>query len=100
MNAAERKQILSRGRPGPRWPGEPLLGGYYTDEEFEAVTRAMRDAMDPTVGFGFICREIEELEAAFAAHCGTHDCLTVHSADTGVIEDTEWLDLQPRHEVV
>jgi perosamine synthetase len=100
MNAAERKQILSRGRPGPRWPGEPLLGGYYTEEEFEAVTRAMRDAMDPTVGFGFICREIEEFEAAFAAYCGTRDCVTVNGAGTGLDMAMMCLDLQPGDEVI
>jgi perosamine synthetase len=100
MNAAERKQLLSRGRPGPRWPGEPLLGGYYTEEEFEAVTRAMRDAMDPTVGFGFICREIEEFEAAFAAYCGTRDCVTVNGAGTGLDMAMMCLDLQPGDEVI
>ena len=60
MKADCRKAILASGRPEPRWPGEPLLGAWYTEEEVGAATQAIRTSMDPTVGFGFICKEIEE----------------------------------------
>ena len=55
MKAAARRFSAGDDR-GPFWPAEPLLGGWYTEEEVEAATKAIRDSMDPTtVGFGFIC---------------------------------------------
>jgi perosamine synthetase len=100
MDAMRRKAILERGRPGPIWPGEPLLGGWYTEEEIEAVNKAIRDSMDPTVGFGFICREIEEFEAAFAAYCGTAEAVSINGAGTGLDMAMMCLDLEPGDEVI
>ena len=57
-----------RGRTGLQ---SRCWGGWYTEEEIEAATKAIRDSMDPTtVGFGFICPEILDFEAAFAEYCG------------------------------
>ncbi len=98
--ATWQQTALRRGRPGPLWPGEPLLGGYYGDEEIEAVTRTIRASQDPLVGFGFICPEIEEFEAAFAAYCGAADCVTINGAGTGLDMAMMCLDLQPGDEVI
>jgi perosamine synthetase len=100
MDPAARAAVLARGRPGPRWPGEPLLGGYYGDEEIEATVQAIRTSMDPTVGFGFICRETEEFEAAFAAYCGTRECVTINGAGPGLDMAMMCLDLEPGDEVI
>jgi len=95
-----RKEVLARGRPGPKWQGEPLLGGWYTEEEIEAATRAIRDSMDPTVGFGFICQEIEEFEAAFAEYCRTVYAVSINGAGTGLDMAMVCLDLEPGDEVI
>jgi len=100
MKQSRRKEILARGRPGPKWPGEPLLGGWYTEEEIETATRAIRDSMDPAVGFGFICEEIEEFEAAFADYCGTACAVSINGAGTGLDMAMMCLDLEPGDEVI
>jgi dTDP-4-amino-4,6-dideoxygalactose transaminase len=100
MDSAHRREVLERGRPGPFWRGEPLLGGYYGEEEIEVVERTIRASMDPAVGFGFICPEIEEFEQAFAAYCGAADCVSVNGAGTGLDMTMMCLDLQPGDEVI
>lgn len=100
MKAAERNERLARGRRGPLWPGEPLLGSYYSEEEIETVTRVIRDSMDPTVGFGFICEEIEEFERAFAGYCGTRDAVSINGAGTGLDMAMMALRLSPEDEVI
>jgi len=100
MDNTRRQQILAHGRPGPLWPGEPLLGGYYGDEELEVVMRTIRASMDPTIGFGFICPEIEAFEKAFAAYCGSADCVTINGAGPGLDMAMMCLDLQPGDEVI
>jgi dTDP-4-amino-4,6-dideoxygalactose transaminase len=76
------------------------LGAWYTEEEIEAATRAIRDSMDPTVGFGFICEEIEEFEAAFAEYCGTAHAVSINGAGTGLDMAMMCLDLEPGDEVI
>lgn len=100
MNTSERKKILEMGRTGPLWPGEPLLGSYYGEEEIEVVTKTIRDSMDPTVGFGFICKEIEEFEAAFAEYCGTADAVSINGAGAGLDMALIAMNLQPEDEVI
>jgi dTDP-4-amino-4,6-dideoxygalactose transaminase len=100
MEPEYRRGILARGRPGRAWQAEPLLGSYYGDEEIKAVEKVIRDSMDPNVGFGFVCDEIEEFEAAFAAYCGTKECVTVNGAGTGLDMAMMALDLQPGDEVI
>jgi dTDP-4-amino-4,6-dideoxygalactose transaminase len=100
MNTKQRREILKRGKPSIPWPGEPLLGSYYGEEEVEAVVKTIRDSMDPTKGFGFICPEIEEFEAAFAAYCGTKHCVSINGAGTGLDMAMMALDLEPGDEVI
>lgn len=100
MDAATSEQILSSRKLEKAWPNEPLLGGYYGEEEIEVVVRIIRESMDPTVGFGFICKEIEEFEAALAEYCGTTDCVTINGAGTGLDMALMCLDLEPEDEII
>ena len=101
MDESRRKKILASGRPGPFWPAEPLLGGWYTEEEVEAATKAIRDSMDPTtVGFGFICPEILEFEERFARYCGAAEAISINGAGTGLDMAMMCLDLEPGDEVI
>jgi perosamine synthetase len=100
IEKARRREILTKGKPPVVWPGEPLLGSYYTEEEIETVVKTIRDSMDWTVGFGFICQEITDFEAAFAEYCGTADAVTINGAGTGLDMTMRCLDLQPGDEVI
>ena len=100
MDADRRKEVLATQRPDRVWPGEPLLGGWYTEEEIETVVRVIRESLDPTVGFGFICPEIVDFEAAFARYCDTADCVSINGAGTGLDMALMCLDLQPEDEVI
>ena len=101
MDKSRRKEILSQGRPGPYWPAEPMLGGWYTDEEVEAATISIRESMDPTtVGFGFICPEILEFEEGFARYCGAEEAVSINGAGTGLDMAIMCLDLEPGDEVI
>lgn len=100
MDARRREEVLKRGGLEVAWPGEPLLGSYYTEEEIEVVVKTIRDSLDPTVGFGFICKEIEEFEAAFAAYIGTADSVSINGAGSGLDMAVMCLDLEPEDEVI
>ena len=100
MEKAQRQEILKTRRLSKDWPGEPLLGGYYGEEEIETVVRTIRESLDPTVGFGFICKEITDFEAAFAAYCGTADSVSINGAGSGLDMAMMCLDLQPEDEVI
>lgn len=100
MNGADRKRILARGMPNAKWEGEPMIGGWYTEEEVEAVMQAVRTSMDWTVGFGFFCREIVEFEEQFAQYCGTADAVSVTSAGAGLDMAMRALELEPGDEIV
>ena len=84
MEARQRQEILKRGGPQVKWSGEPALGSYYDEKEIEAVVRTIRESMDPTVGFGGICPEIERFEAGFASYCGAAEAVTINGAGTGL----------------
>jgi len=100
IDKARRKEILSRPKPAVPWPGEPLLGGCYSEEEIEVVVKTIRESMDWKVGFGFICPEIVNFEKAFAGYCGTADCVSINGAGTGLDMAMMCLDLQPGDEVI
>ena len=51
MDKSERQEILKKVHPDVVWRGEPLLGGWYTEEEVEAAVKAIRDSMSWHVGF-------------------------------------------------
>ncbi|MBN1584517.1 MAG: DegT/DnrJ/EryC1/StrS family aminotransferase [Anaerolineae bacterium] len=95
-----RKEILARGKPAVKWPGEPKLGSYYGEEEIEAIVQSIRESMDWTVGFSFACSQIPEFEAAFAAYCGTTDAIAVNGAGTGIDMAIRALELEPGDEVI
>ena len=84
MDAERRKEILETQKPDILWPGEPLLGGYYTQEEIDVVVDTIKGSMSPDKGFGFICEEIEEFEAAFADYCGAKHCVSINGAGSGL----------------
>ena len=93
MDQAKRKEILARGGLSQAWQAEPMLGGWYTEEEIEAAVSAIRSSLDPAVGFGFFCDEIVEFEQKFAAYIGTRYALSVTSAGSGLDVAVHALDL-------
>ena len=95
-----RKEILSAGKPDPPFRGEPLLGGYYTEEEVDTVVATVRESMDWHVGFGFITKEITDFEDAFADFCGTEFAISINGAGTGLDMAMMALDLEPGDEVI
>jgi perosamine synthetase len=100
MDQAKRKEILARGGLSQAWQAEPMLGGWYTEEEIEAAVKAIRSSLDPAVGFGFFCDEIVEFEQKFAEYIGTRYALSVTSAGTGLDVAVRALDLEPGDEVI
>jgi perosamine synthetase len=100
MDKQRRDEILSHAGEHVRWDGEPMMGGWYTEAEVEAVVRAIRESMDWTVGFGFFCQEIVDFEQAFAAYCGTEYAVSITSAGAGLDMAMMALDLQPGDEVI
>jgi len=100
MDAKQRKEFLKQGRPKVAWPGEPLLGSYYGQEEIDVVVKTIRDSMDPTVGFGFICEEIEEFEREFAKFCGARHCVSINGAGGGLDMAVMSLHFGPGDEVI
>jgi perosamine synthetase len=99
MTEKQRKDALKRGLSAP-WQGEPMMGSYYGEEEFDAVIRAMRTSMDPAVGFGFICEEIEVFEKALAEYFDTKYAITINGAGGGLDMAMVALDLEPEDEVI
>lgn len=100
MDFARRQELLTNCKPETLWPGEPLLGGWYTEEEIDAAVASIRSSMDWRVGFGFIVEEILELERAFAEYCGVKECVTINGACTGLDMAMMCLNLEPGDEVI
>ena len=60
-----RKEVISRGKPGPGnvlWFGEQNLGSVFGEEEIETVTNVLRESAHWSVGFGPKPKEIEEFD--------------------------------------
>ena len=101
MIAAERRrELLGKAKPDQTLAGEPLLGGWYTEEEIEAAVAAIRDSMDVQKGFGFIIQEITDFEDAFARYAGTEFAVSVSTASVGLDMAMMCLDLEPGDEVI
>lgn len=100
IETRQRKEILRHGPPPVPFRGEPLLGGYYTEAEVEAVVRTIRESMDWSVGFGFITKEITDFEAAFAKFCGSEFAVSINGAGTGLDMAMMALELEPGDEVI
>jgi len=100
MDQAKRKEVLARGGLSRAWQAEPMMGGWYTEEEIEAAVKAIRSSLDPAVGFGFFCDEIVEFEQKFAEYIGAKYALSVTSAGSGLDVAVHALDLEPGDEVI
>ena len=98
MDKSERQEILKKVHPDVVWRGEPLLGGWYTEEEVEAAVKAIRDSMSWHVGF--TGDEWERFEEAFAEYVGTKYAIAINGAATGLDISMMCLDLQPGDEVI
>lgn len=46
MNEKQRQDILKKHSPEQLFPAEPNLGSWYTEQEIEVATKAIRDSMD------------------------------------------------------
>jgi len=100
IDTERRKELLSRGKPAVPWQGEPLLGAWYTEAEINAAILAIRSSMDPSVGFGFLVKEITDFEEAFARYCATQFAISVSTASVGLDMAMMCLDLEPGDEVI
>ncbi len=100
MNEGQRKKILEQGKLSRDWQAEPMLGGWYAEEEIDAAVKTIRSSLDPSSGFGFFCDEIVEFEKKFAEYIGTKYALSVTSAGTGLDVAVRALDLEPGDEVI
>jgi len=98
LDEEERKEILKKWRPKVMPPAEPLLGGWYTEEEVEAAVKAIRDSMDWHVGF--TGDEIKEFEKTFAEYIGTKYAISINGAGTGLDMAMMCLNLKPGDEVI
>jgi len=98
MDNGQRKEILRKWRPKVLPQAEPLLGGWYTEEEVDAAAKAIRDSMDWHVGF--TGNEIKEFEEAFARYVGTEYAISINGAGTGLDMAMMCLDLKPGDEVI
>jgi dTDP-4-amino-4,6-dideoxygalactose transaminase len=97
--AKRRKEVLKRKLSAP-WDGEPRLGSIIGEEEIAATVQAIRESVDPNVGFGMSDGEVDGFENAFAAYVGTKHCVTCNGAGTGIDMAIMALDLEPGDEVV
>src|SRR6056297_69703 len=91
---------MSQAADGPDrpYPGLPPLGGWFTDEEIDALMECVRDSMDWRTGFSG--PEIGQFEEAFAEYCGVEYALALNSCGTGLDIAMMCLDLEPGDEVI
>jgi perosamine synthetase len=85
--------------PLSRLAGEPLLGGWYTEEEVAAAVDAIRRSMDPTVGFR-AHMEVGQFERAFADFIGARHAIAVNGAGTALDMVLRVLNPAPDDEVI
>jgi len=103
MDEKRRKEVLKRPKPERMFRGEPVLGSWYTEEEVEAVVKAVRRGMDWFVGFAGSATfrdELDLFEKEFAEYCGTEFALAINGAGTGLDMAMMCLDLEPEDEVI
>ncbi len=82
-----------------RFPDQPALGGWYTQEELDAATQALAESMDVRVGFRAKAREIL-FEDAFAAYTDTRFAVAFNGAGSAMDQVVACLDLSPGDEVI
>jgi dTDP-4-amino-4,6-dideoxygalactose transaminase len=76
------------------------MGSIYGEEEIEACVAAIRESMDPLVGFGMNNEVVEDFENAFAAYIGTKYMVACNGAGTGIDMAMRLLDVKPGDEVI
>lgn len=84
--------------PRRPYPGLPPLGGWFTDEEIDALVACVRDSMDWRTGFSG--PEIAQFEEAFAEYIGVEHAVALNSCGTGLDLSMMCLDLEPGDEVI
>jgi len=84
--------------PSRAYPPLPPLGGWYSEEEIQAVTAALRESADWRKGFH--SSDIAAFEQEFAAYCGVKHAFAVNSCGTGLDMAIMALDLEPGDEVI
>ena len=84
--------------PIRNYPGLPPLGGWYTEEEVEALVACLRDSMNWRKGI--TGPEVGQFEDAFAAYCGVKHAIALNSCGTGLDISMMCLDLEPGDEVI
>lgn len=85
--------------PALRFPDQPALGGWYTQEETDAVMEALTESMDWRTGFRAKPREIA-FEDAFAAHVQAPYAIAYNGAGSAMDRVVECMGLRPGDEVV
>lgn len=80
------------------YPSLPPLGGWFTDEEVNAIMETLRDSMDWRKGFSG--PETAQFEEAFARYCGVEHAIALNSCGTGLDISMMCLDLEPGDEVI
>ncbi len=88
----------SSDEPIRDYPGLPPLGGWFTDEEVDAIGECLRDSMNWRQGFGGA--EIGQFEEAFAEYCGVKHAIALNSCGTGLDISLMVLDIEPGDEVI
>jgi len=99
MTGRERKEILGRGPAGRVDPSLVPLGGWYGQEEIDAVMEVLRASADYWTGFGG-SPWVPRFEEEFARYTGSEHAVALNSAGTGLDVVMKCLDLQPGDEVV
>lgn len=82
-----------------RWPDQPALGGWYTQDEIDAVMQALTESVDWRTGFRAKAREIM-FEDAFAVHAAAPFAIAYNGAGTAMDQVLAALDLSPGDEVI
>jgi len=100
MSDAKRRKAILKGKLSAPWDGEPRLGSIIGEQEIAATVQAIRESMDPNVGFGMSDGEVDGFENAFAAYAGTKHCVSCNGAGTGIDMAIMALDLEPGDEVI
>lgn len=99
MSYASTGKDLSR-HLGPilHWQGEPELGGWYTDQEVQAVEEALRATMQPWSTHAG--KYISNFEEEFAAFVGASSAIALNGGGSALDLALRCLDLEPGDEVI
>lgn len=99
MSESERREVLQRGPEGRVDPSLVPLGGWFEQEETDAILEVVRHSSDYAVGFGG-SPWVPRFEEEFAAYTGTKYAVALNSAGTGLDLVMKILDLEPGDEVI